>query len=84
VMISVAAYAICRYAYNKNLVEEEKRPAYRFYPRIYGYAIVYNLVALALCFVWVVVPIAMYVLLFIVFAAPKKFASRRLSRGQLK
>lgn len=76
VLIAMAAYFICRYAYRHHLVEEESRATYHSYTLIYRYSIFYNLAAFLLCFVSIVIPIILYVFLFSVFAAPKKFASR--------
>ncbi|MBK9981099.1 MAG: DUF1211 domain-containing protein [Saprospiraceae bacterium] len=75
-LISLAAFGICNYAYNHNFIEEEEREFYFSYKVMYGFGIIYTLVAFFLCFVSIIVPIIMYILLFILFAAPKLFASR--------
>jgi uncharacterized membrane protein len=83
ILISIAAYSICAYAYHHQLIKEEDRDHYYGYKLIYGYAILYNIVAFVLCFFSFVLPIILYTALFIVFAAPKQFAQkvnrRRLS-----
>ncbi len=76
ILISIAAYSICSYAYHHNLVLEENRAYYYVYKLMYRYAIFYTLIVFALCFVSVIVPIILYILLFIVFAAPTVFASK--------
>jgi uncharacterized membrane protein len=80
ILISVAADAICTYAYSHHLVEEERRPEFAVYKRIYRYAIFYNMVAFALCFVSIIIPIAMDILMFAAFAAPEAVAKRLVSR----
>lgn len=75
-LISIAADGICTYAYNHHLIEEEHREFYYSYKVIYRYAIIYTLVVLAICFVSNVVPIFLYSILFVFFAAPKVFATR--------
>jgi len=76
ILISIAADAICTYAYNHYLIEEEHREYYYSYKLIYRYAIFFTLIAFLLCFVSIVVPIILYTLLFVLFAAPKEFSSR--------
>ncbi|HJS55362.1 MAG TPA: TMEM175 family protein [Chitinophagaceae bacterium] len=87
-LISIAADTICTYAYNRNLVEEENREYYYSYKLIYRYAVFYTLIVFFLCFVSIVVPLILYTILFVIFAAPKKFASRlnkiRLARKKNK
>ena len=75
-LISIAADAICTYAYNHYLIEEEHREYYYSYKLIYRYAIFFTLVAFLLCFVSVVVPLILYTILFVFFAAPKEFSLR--------
>src|SRR4030095_3113963 len=76
ILISIAADGICTYAYNHHLIEEEHREYYYSYKLIYRYAILFTLVAFLLCFVSVVVPLILYTLLFVFFAAPKEFSLR--------
>jgi uncharacterized membrane protein len=81
ILISAAAYGICAYAYHHHLIQEDSREYYRFYKALYLYSIIYTICAFLLCFVSTVVPILLYIILFSVFAAPKKFAYW-LSRGK--
>jgi uncharacterized membrane protein len=74
--ISVAAYSICTYAYNHHFIEEKHRAFYYSYKLLYKYAIFYTLVVLLISFVSITIPLILYALLFIVFAAPKTFAAR--------
>jgi len=76
ILISIAADGICTYAYNHHLIEEENREYYYSYKLIYRYAIFFTLVAFLLCFVSVVIPLILYTLLFVFFAAPKEFSLR--------
>lgn len=82
ILISIAANSICTYAYNHHLIEEAHREYYYTYKKIYWYAIPYNMMAFLLCFVSITVPIILYILLFVAFAAPKKFALK-LSKVRL-
>jgi len=76
VLISIAAYAICRYAYKRRMVREENLERYHSHTLIYRFSIYYTLGAFFLCFVSVVIPLILYVILFTLFAAPGKFAER--------
>lgn len=76
ILISIAADAICSYAYNHHLIGEKDRKFYYTYKMIYRYAIFYLIIAFLLSFVSIVIPIILYVILFGAFAAPKEFASR--------
>ncbi len=80
ILISMAADGICTYAYTHHLIEEDRRPEFAVYKRIYRYAIFYNIVAFALCFVSIIIPIAMDIILFIAFAAPEAVAARLVLR----
>jgi len=75
ILISVAADSICTYAYNHHLIEEEHRKYYYSYKKIYRYAIFYTVIVFFICFVSVVIPVFLYIILFAAFAAPKKSAS---------
>lgn len=75
-LIAVAANGICSYAYNHHLINEEDRPYYYTYKLIYRYSVFYTLIVFLLCFVSIVVPIILYALMFVAFAAPRQFASR--------
>ena len=84
ILISIAANGICTYAYNYHLVREEQREFYNAYKRIYLYAIPYTLFVFMLCFISVVIPIILYILLFAAFAAPKQFAAKLDKRLKAK
>lgn len=76
VLISIAADRITSHAYNRRLIDDEHRTFYAQYKKIYRYAIFFNLAAFGLCFVSIVFPIVMNILLFAAFAAPKQFAAK--------
>jgi uncharacterized membrane protein len=83
VAISIAAWSICAYAYHRNIIHPESRVYYRYYIVLYRYAIFFTIFAFLLCFVSTIIPIILYIFMFSVFAAPKKFAlylSRRTKR----
>lgn len=75
-LISVAAYSICVYSYKHHMVAEENRKYFYNYVLVYRYAMLYTLIAFLFCFVSIVIPTILYILLFLAFAAPKEFASR--------
>ncbi len=76
ILISVAANAINTYAYKRHLIADADRHEFYPYTLIYRYGIFYNVMALLLCFVSIVIPLILYVILFIAFATPKKLAAR--------
>jgi uncharacterized membrane protein len=76
VLIAIAADGICTYAYNHHLIEEEQRKSFYNYKLIYRYGIFYTLIAFFLCFVSIVVPIILYIILFAIFSSPKELTSR--------
>lgn len=80
ILISIAADAICTYAYSHHLVEEERRPEFAIYKRIYRYAIFFTSITFALCFVSIIIAIVMNILLFAAFAAPEAVAARLILR----
>lgn len=84
VLISLAAFGICHYAYQHHLLAETDRASYLPYIKLYRYSIFYNLLAFLLCFISIIIPLLLYVLLFIAFAAPKKMAARINKLTQLK
>lgn len=75
-LIAIASYAICAYPYKKDLIPAEDRTYFRYAKRTYGYSIIYTMIALGVCSVSVPLAIALYIILFIVFAFPKEFAAR--------
>jgi uncharacterized membrane protein len=76
ILIAIAADAICNCAYKYHLIEEEHREYYYSYKLIYRYAIVFTLVAFVFCFISTVIPIILYAIMFVCFAAPREFSSR--------
>lgn len=84
VLISIAADRICSYAYHHNLIEGKHRDYYYSYKRIYRYAIIYTIIAFCLCWVSIIIPILLYILLFAAFALPKKFESILHHAGKKK
>jgi len=83
VLISIAADALCTYAYNHQLIDEMHKAYYATYKKIYRFAVFYTILVFLLCFISVIIPIILYALLFSLFAAPKEFASK-LYRMRLK
>jgi len=78
-MMSVAAYSLTAYIYNR-LSSKENNELLLCYKLIYKYTIVYTFLVFLVCFFAVPVAIFLYALLFIVFAFPKDFASKLLNR----
>jgi uncharacterized membrane protein len=76
ILIAIAADGICTYAYNHHLIEEEQRKSFYYFKLIYRYGIFYTLIVFFLCFVSIVVPIFLYIILFATFSSPKELASR--------
>ena len=79
ILISVAAYGICYYAYKHELVLEDDRAFFYSYSLIYRYAIYFTVLAFIICFISTWVALGLYIILFSLFAAPKELA-RRLER----
>jgi uncharacterized membrane protein len=80
ILISIAAFSICQYAYKRHLIDEDDRAFYAAYKQTYFLSIVYTIIAFFLCFVSIVIPIVMYLFLFTFFAAPKVFAKKIYQR----
>ena len=83
-MIAIASYWLCAYSYNKFLINEKDRAFFHFVKLTYGYSIIYTLLAFLVCFVSIPVALALYLLLFYVFAFPKEFAMKLLKWEQNK
>jgi uncharacterized membrane protein len=84
-MISIASYWLCAHAYRKSLVDDDQRKFFRHITRTYSYSIIYTLVALFVCFIYIPAAIVLYLLLFFAFAFPKEFAlflSKRKKRSR--
>lgn len=75
-LVSIAAFGICNYTYRHHLIDEEQRGFYSSYKLIYGFGIIYTLIAFLLCFVSIIIPIILYIILFMLFASPKTFAGQ--------
>jgi uncharacterized membrane protein len=80
-MISIASYWLCAYSLRRSLIEEDNRKFFNFVKLTYAYSIIYTLIALLICFIYIPAAIFLYFLLFIAFAFPKEFAER-LARGR--
>jgi uncharacterized membrane protein len=76
ILISVGASGICSYAYNHYLISEESRKFFKWYRLIYRYAIYYTTIAFFVCFISTWVATGMYIILFVMFAAPKELTLR--------
>jgi uncharacterized membrane protein len=83
-MMAIAAYCLTAYVYNRNLVGQVHRGQVQRFKTMYAWSILYNLVVFFVCFFSVVVAVALYMLLFIVFAYPREFSSRFFSPGKIK
>jgi uncharacterized membrane protein len=75
-LIAIAAYSICSYAYRKRLIKENSRHFFNYVRLTYGYSIIYTFIAFLVCFISIPVAIALYVILFFVFAFPKEFVTK--------
>jgi len=84
IMIAFAAYFICRYAYRNFLVEERSREYFYFIEKTYGYSIFYTIAVFFICLVSIPAAIALYILMFSVFALPKNFATFLFNRRRRK
>ena len=75
-LMSIAYDRVSTYAYDHHLVEEENREYFYSFKLIYRYVLFYTFIVFFLCFVSVIVPVVLYAIMFVAFAAPKEFASR--------
>ncbi len=83
-MMSLAAYSICAYPYNKHLIEEDSRELFYYFKLLYGYSIIYTFLIFFVCFISVPAAIFFYCVLLIVFAFPKEFSKKLLIRKNKK
>lgn len=83
-MMSLAAYCITAYVYNKHLIADNDREMFHCFKLIYKYSIFYTALVFFICFISVPIAIFFYCLLFIVFAYPKEFSARLLKRKNKK
>lgn len=79
-LMSLAAYCITAYTYNKHLIAEDSRELYFIFKKIWLYCSLYTFIIFFVCFISVPVAIFFYCLMFVVFAYPKEFATRILKR----
>jgi uncharacterized membrane protein len=83
-MMSLASYWLCAYSYKRRLIDDDDREFFHCIKKTYVYSIFYTLFAFLVCFISVPLAIALYFLLFYVFAFPKEFATRLLKRKHRK
>lgn len=76
ILISIAAYGICSYAYKHHLIPEKDRSYFYSYELIYRYGIYYTVLAFLLCFISPWISVVLYILLFTQFAAPKELTAK--------
>ena len=76
ILISIAAYSICAYAYKHHLIPEDERTYFQSYKLIYYYAIYYTVIAFFICFISPWISMGLYIVLFALFAAPKELTVR--------
>lgn len=72
-LMSLVAYNLTTYTYNHHLIQEDCRELYKYFKSLYGWCSVYTFILLFVCFVSVPVAIALYCIMFSVFAFPKDF-----------
>jgi uncharacterized membrane protein len=83
-MMSVAAYSISAYVYNRRLIEPGSRALFKCFKMLYKYSIAYTFLIFFICFLSVSVAIIFYFILFIVFAYPKEFSIKLSNRNPKK
>jgi len=83
-LMSVAAYTITAYVYNKSLIGEKSRDLIRKLKKLYAVSIVYTLAVVFVCFVSVILAMCLYFLMFIIFSYPKEFSSRLFKKKFMK
>lgn len=76
ILISIAAYGICSYAYKHHLILEENRTYFYSYTLIYRYGIYYTVLAFCICFISPWISVCLYIVLFTLFATPKELTLR--------
>ena len=67
ILISIAAFGICFYAYKHHLISEGDRIFFYSYSRIYLFAIYYTIAAFFICFISTWIAIGLYIILFSLF-----------------
>jgi uncharacterized membrane protein len=84
IMIGVAAYGICAYAYNHSLIDQQSRELFNAMRLGYAYSIGYTIIAFGVCFVSIPIAVILYLVLFSTFAFPQTVARRILKMKQRK
>lgn len=84
IMIALAAYGICAYAYKHSLIDAESRELFNCMKVGYAYSIVYTIIAFAICFLSIPLAVLFYILLFLTFAFPGTVAGRISKMKQRK
>lgn len=82
IMMSIAAYSLAAYMYNKSLIREESRELFYYFKKLYWYSIIYTFFIFFVCFISVAAAIFFYCILFAAFAFPKESALLILKRKQ--
>ncbi|HEU5053237.1 MAG TPA: TMEM175 family protein [Hanamia sp.] len=85
-LMSLVAYNITAYSYNKHLVDEDSLELYYRFKLLYRWVSVYTFVVLFLCFVSVTLALILYCLMFAFMAFPKEtsrfFFSNKIDKGR--
>lgn len=82
-LMSVAAYNITAYTYNKFLIDEASRELYHRFKLLYGWVSIYTFILMFLCFVAAVPAMILYCVMFAAMAFPKE-SSQFLFRKKTK
>ena len=82
-LMSVSAYCVAAYVYSR-LASKEKSELLYYYKLLYKYSVFYTLLVFFICCLSAPVGLFFYILMFVVFAFPKEFASRLLNRKHKK
>ena len=83
-MMSLAAYCITAYTYNKHLIKEDSRELYFIFKQLWVYCSIYTFIIFFVCFISAPLAIFFYCLMFMAFAFPKEFAMWLLKRKHKK
>jgi uncharacterized membrane protein len=76
ILISIAAYGVCSYAYKHHLISKADRTYFHAHTRIYRYSIYYTVVAFLICFIYPWVSLGLYIMLFTLFSSPKELTEK--------
>jgi uncharacterized membrane protein len=80
VMMSIAAYNLSAYVYNKALIQETSRRSFYNFIKLYRYSIIYTILTFFVCFISALAAILLYCIMFIVFAFPKESSIKLIGR----